>query len=62
MNIVQRRKIWRAGTCDFMPSPIHFGRTVSMFVLPGRRAADVRAVDVAYDGHDTEVVCDPRVE
>lgn len=61
-KVVHHRTIWRAGTCDFMPSPVQIGRSAPMFVLPGRRASDVRAVDVAYEGHDTKIVCDERVE
>lgn len=40
-------------------SPVHVMPTAPMFVLP---AADVRAVDVSYEGEETEVVCDERVE
>jgi len=63
LNVVRKRKIWRAGTCNFMPSPVELhGRSAQMFVLPARRAADIRAVDVTYDGEETEIICDQRVE
>ena len=59
LNVVRKRKMWREGTCDFMPSPIRLWPTTQMFVMP---PAVVRTVDVTYDGEDTEVVCDHRVE
>jgi hypothetical protein len=62
LNVVRRRKIWFAGTCDFEPSPVHFDATTQMYVVPNRRASEVRAIDVPYDGHDTELVCDAHVE
>jgi hypothetical protein len=59
LNVVRKRKIHVEGTCNFMPSPIRMDRSASMFVVP---AAVVKPVDVTYDGEDTEVTCDERVE
>lgn len=59
LNVVRKRTIRRAGTCNFMPSPVHMARSAWMFVVP---VATLRTVDVTYDGEDTEVVCDERVE
>ena len=59
MNVVRTRKIWREGTCNFMPSPVQLSNSATMFVLP---PAVVQTIDVPYEGEDTEVICDHRVE
>jgi hypothetical protein len=59
MNVVRKRKIWREGTCNYMPSPVEMRPSARMFVIP---PAVVRTVDVTYEGDDTEVICDRRVE
>jgi hypothetical protein len=59
LNVVRKRKIHQQGTCNFMPSPVHLPNSASMFVVP---VAPVRTLDVSYDGEDTEVTCDERVE
>jgi hypothetical protein len=60
LNVTYKRKIWHEGTCNFMPSPVYLPRSAAMFVVPP--PTSIRTVDVTYDGHDTEVVCDHRVE
>jgi hypothetical protein len=42
-----------------MPSPVNLPASATMFVLP---PAVVRPVDVTYEGEDTQVICDERVE
>jgi hypothetical protein len=59
MTVVHKRKIWQKGTCNYMPSPVQLSSSASMFVLP---PAQVKAIDVTYEGDDTEVICDRRVE
>ena len=59
LNVVRKRKIRQEGTCNFMPSPVRLEDSTSMFVVP---VAVVRTVDVTYEGEDTEVTCDERVE
>lgn len=59
MNVVGKRKIWREGTCNYMPSPLQMMPTTQMFVVS---PTVVRTVDVTYEGQDTEVICDHRVE